>query len=189
MQADAIGLHAAGGEMAAGEMRIFGRDADMAPPRRIVGMGELLRLGDHQPAMADMQVERGVDLRIVELHQHVAAGDAEMRRPEGDEGADIEAADADDVDVRTVGPEAELAVVGIVERRLRFDPGTAHQRHHLLEDAAFGQREHENVVRGQWGLPETVRVGPAGCLPAGRSTVFERMRRPPLRGPGLVEVL
>ena len=97
---DAFGLDAARGEMPARDLGIFGGDAHMAPAPRIVAARHLGRLGDREPALADAEIDRRVDLRIVELHQHVGAGDAEMRRAEGHEGRDVEAADADDVEVR-----------------------------------------------------------------------------------------
>ena len=95
---DAFGLHAARGEMAAGDLGIFGGDAHMAPARGIVAAGILLGRRDDEAAVPDLEIERRVDLGIVELHQHVVAGDAEMRRAEGDEGRDVEVAHADDVE-------------------------------------------------------------------------------------------
>src|SRR3546814_4417336 len=71
---------------------VFGSNADMAPAARIVGFRELARLGDGKPAAADLEVDRRVDFREIELHQHVVAGNAEMRRTEGDEGRGVEAA-------------------------------------------------------------------------------------------------
>ena len=90
VQLDAFGLDAARGEMAAGDVGIFGGDADMAPARRVVAAGEIGRLRDGETAAADTEIERRIDLGIVELHQHVVAGDAELRGAEGDEGGDVE---------------------------------------------------------------------------------------------------
>ena len=123
VELDAFGLHAARGEVAARDLGIFGGDADVAPAPRIVAARHLDRLGDREPAIADAEIERRVDLRIVELHQHVVAGDAEMRRAEGDEGRDVEAAHADDVEVGMVGREAQLA-----RRRDRRRPAPARCR-------------------------------------------------------------
>ena len=78
------------------DLGIFGRDADVAPAVGIVLAHHLRRLGHRQAALADAEVDRRVDLRIVELQQHVVAGDAELRRAERDEGRDVEAAHADD---------------------------------------------------------------------------------------------
>ena len=72
---NAFRLNPAGGEMTPRDGRIFGRDADVTPARRIVVRRHLGRLGDGQPAAPDAEVERCVDLGIVELHQHVLAGD------------------------------------------------------------------------------------------------------------------
>ncbi len=43
-----------------------------------------------QPAFADAEVDRCIDFRVVELHQHVGAGDAEMGGAERHEGRDVE---------------------------------------------------------------------------------------------------
>ena len=99
LQLDAFRLDAARGEMAARDLRILGGDAHMAPAPGIVVPDILLGRGDDHAADADVEVERHVDLGIVEFHQHVVAGDAEMRRAEGDEGRDIEIAHADHVEV------------------------------------------------------------------------------------------
>src|SRR6478609_8457248 len=65
---DAFGLHAARGEVAARHLGILGGDAHMAPAPRIVTARHLGRLGDRQPALADAEIDRRVDLGIVELH-------------------------------------------------------------------------------------------------------------------------
>ncbi len=111
----ALGLHAARGEVAARHLGILGGDAHVAPAPRIVAARHLDGLGDGQPTLADAEVDRRVDLRIVEFHQHVGAGDAEMRRAEGYEGRHVEGAHADDVEIVVIGREAELPRVGIGE--------------------------------------------------------------------------
>ncbi len=58
VELDAFGLHAARLEMAAGGVRIFGGDADVAPAARIVLRRQVGGLGDRQAAMADAQVDR-----------------------------------------------------------------------------------------------------------------------------------
>ncbi len=95
IQFDAFRLDSASGEMAAGDFRVFGRHPDMAPAARVFLAGLVLRRCDRHSAMPDIEVERRVDLGIIEFHQHVIAGDAELRRAERDKAGDIEAADAD----------------------------------------------------------------------------------------------
>ncbi len=145
-QLHALGLHAARGEVAARHLGILGGDAHMAPAPRIVVARHLDRLGDSQAALADAEIDRRVDLRIVEFHQHVGAGDAEMGGAEGHERRHVEGADADDVEVGMVGREAELAGVRIGEGRLRFDAGAREHGGRFLEDAALGQRQDELLV-------------------------------------------
>src|SRR5438034_4393465 len=93
VQLDAFGLDAAGGEMAAGHLRVFGGDPEMAPAARILLADLVRRRRDGHMAMADIEVERRIDFGIVEFHQHIVAGDAELSRPEGYKGRDIEAAE------------------------------------------------------------------------------------------------
>ena len=137
---DAFGLHAARGEVAARHLGILGGDAHVAPAPRIVAARHLGGLGDGQPALADAEVDRRVDLGIVELHQHVGAGDAEVRRAERHEGRDVERAHADDVEIGMVGREAQQARIGVGEGRLRLDVGRRQKRRGLLQDPALGQR-------------------------------------------------
>ena len=101
---------------------------------------------DPQAAGADAEVERGVDLRIVEFHQHVVARHAEMGGAEGDEGRHVEGAHADDAEVRHIGGEAKKPALVVVEGRLRMDAGMGQQRAQLLQDAALGQGQHQLVV-------------------------------------------
>ena len=140
VQHDAFGLHAAAGEVTRGGLGILRRDADVTPRPRIVLGGKVPRLADREPAAADAEVERGVNLRVVEFHQHVVAGDAEVRGAEGDKGGDIERAHADEVHAGHVRGEAQLSRVLVVERRLGLDAHRPQHRHQLLEDAALGQR-------------------------------------------------
>src|SRR5580658_4499795 len=97
IELDALRLDAARREMPARDLRVLGGDAQLAPARRVVAAEILGRRRDDETAMPDLQVERRVDLGVFELHQHIVAGHADMRRPESDEGRDVEIAHADDV--------------------------------------------------------------------------------------------
>src|SRR6185437_3821077 len=146
VELDALGLDAARGEVPAGDLRIFGGDADMAPARRIVLAGILGRRRHDQSAMPDLEVKRRVNLRVLELHQHVVAGDPDMRGAEGDEGRHVEIAHADDVEAGMAGGEAELARIGIVESVLDLDPGAPHHGKHFAQDTPLGQRQNQLLV-------------------------------------------
>ena len=186
-QPDAFGLHAAGGKMAPGDLGVFGRDADMAPARRIVGLGERGGLRHREPAAADLQIDRGVDLGIVEFHQHVAADDAQRRGAEGDEGGDIEAAHPDDLDLRPAGAEAELAALGIVEGGLGADAGARQERHHLRQDPTLGQGQDQRR-RGRPWRPRPAARTPGVHGEAAGGLAFGMLRAPD-RGPGLAQIL
>jgi len=91
--------------------------------------------------MPNVEVERRVDLRIVEFHQHVVAGDAELGRAKGDKRGDVKAAHANQIERRLAGRKAKLARTGILERGLRLYTEALQQRHHLAEDPSVRQRQ------------------------------------------------
>ncbi len=122
-QLDAFRLHAARGEMALRDVGIFGGDADMRPAVGIVRRRQIGRFRDRQAAMADAEIDRRVDLRIVELQQHVVAGNAQLRGPEGNEGRDVETAYPDDLELRIVGAETQRPRILVGEFGLRLDAG------------------------------------------------------------------
>src|SRR5512142_3250057 len=64
---DAFRLDAARGEVAARHLGVLGGDAHVAPAPGTVAARHLGRFGDGQPALADAEIDRRVDLGIVEL--------------------------------------------------------------------------------------------------------------------------
>jgi hypothetical protein len=121
----------------------------MAETAKIVAALVVARTGDDKAALADVEIERRVYFGIVELHHDVGAGDAEMRGAERDECRHVEGTDADHVELVVIGAKTKLAIVGIVERGLELDPGTAHQRHRLRKEASLGQRQNQPLIRAQ----------------------------------------
>ena len=95
VEIDYLGLYATRGEMAAGDFRVFRRDPDVARPTAVLARDPVGGRGDGNVAMSDFQIQRRVYFGIVELHQHIVAGDTKLRRAKGDEGCDIKAAHAD----------------------------------------------------------------------------------------------
>ena len=142
VQGDDFGLDAAAGEMPAGDVGVFAGDADAGELGKLGQPGFVLRLGDGNAAMADIEVERGVNFRVVEFHQHVAAANADLGGAEGNEGGDVEGADADDVEAGMVGGEAQAAtgLIGVIGRG--NDAGSAKQRGTFVQNTAFGEGEH-----------------------------------------------
>ena len=175
-------------EMAARDLGIFGRDAHMAPARRIVALRILLRRRDDEAAAADIQIERHIDFGIVEFHQHVVAGDAELRRAESDEGRDVEAAHADDVEPGVVGLEAELA--RSTDRRT-----PARSRCRRASAAASPPRgcgpeaAPEPAFRYRARTQTCSLEKPAGKKPRRSACIRDRMLWPPTRRPGLAEII
>lgn len=88
--------------------------------------------------MTDAEVDRRVQLRIVELVDDVRTHNTELRRTVRDEGRDIEGADADQRDVRLVCREHERAALLVEEVGGRLDAHTGEQRQRLVEDASLG---------------------------------------------------
>src|ERR1051325_1748998 len=123
VELDALGLNAASREMPPGNLGIFCRDPDMAPAPRILLAGFLLWSRDRHTAMADIEVERRIDFGVVEFHQHVVPGDAELRRAERDKARNIETVDADKVEPGIRRREAQFARLRIGEGRFGFDSG------------------------------------------------------------------
>ena len=142
-----MGMDTTAGEVSAGQVRVFRRDADVAPRSRIVLCRHRGRLANRDSTATDAEIQRGVNLRIVELHQHVATRDFELSSAERHERRHVERADADDPKLRLVGRKAELARILVGERRFRFDADRAEKRCRLLEDATLRQGEDQRFGR------------------------------------------
>ena len=134
--------------MFAGDVGVFAGDADARLRGEVGAAGAVARFGDRDAAMADVEIERGVNLRVVELHQHVAAADAELGGAEGNEGGDIEGADPDHVQFRMISRKAQApaALIGVVGGR--NDAGGGQQRAAFVQNSSFGQGQHDRHGRG-----------------------------------------
>ena len=142
------------GEMRGGDVWVFGGDADVAPPARIVSGGHVGRLGDRQPAMPDAEVHRRIELGIGEFGQHVRPDDPDLRRPMRDEGRDVERAHADQLDPRIVGREPQRAAVLVHEARFGAHARRRQQWDRFREDASLGNGDDDragHVGRGFTG--------------------------------------
>src|SRR5207248_2494254 len=152
------------------------RSSEVGLPERVRGRR------DGEAAMPDIEVERRVNLRIVELHQHIIAGDAELCGPERDKSGGIEAAHTDQIETGLAGREAELARSGVVEGRLRFDADLAQQRHDLAENSPIRQGHDQGTAQGiaRGNDHETSSKSCRGCHGVGhgspRSLAWQRTR-------------
>ena len=79
------------GEVPPREVGILGRHAHPRPLRRVVALPELPGLRDHEPADAEPEIERLVDVRLL-LQQDVLADDADVGRAVLDVGRDVQRA-------------------------------------------------------------------------------------------------
>ena len=147
VELDAFRLNAALFEMAAGEVGIFGRDAQMARSAR--PFGRALRFGDGEVAVADIEIDRRVELGIIEFLDHVRPDDADLRRAMGDEGGDVEGAHADQPHIVAARAEGQRAVGLVVERVVGHHARARHHRQGLVEDPPLGHGEGQ---RGGWRL-------------------------------------
>ena len=87
--------------------------------------------------MTDAQIDRRVQLAVIELIDDVGTDDAELRCAMRDKGCDVERADADQRDVRLVGGEHQRAAALVKEIGRGLDPDARQQRQRLVEDAPF----------------------------------------------------
>src|SRR3546814_10097380 len=95
---------------------------------RVVGRCKLGRFGHRQSAVAYVQIDGRVDLRIGEFHQHVVAADAKLRRAMGDKGRDVERTDANQLHIGPVGGKTQSAGRFIAERGFGLAAGCRKQR-------------------------------------------------------------
>ena len=145
------------------DFRVLGRDPDMAPGRGVFLAHQLLGRGDRETAAADTEIERGIEFRVIELHEHVGPGDTEMGRAEGDEGRNVEGAHPDQIDVRVVGRETQRPALRVGEGGLGHDSGARQQRGGFLENTAFRQGD-DDLVFGKAGPKFMSEVGVVGKI-------------------------
>ena len=156
---DAFGLHAALGEMPAGDFRVLGGNPHVAPPFRVLARKLVFLFGHDHPAITDAEVERRIYLRIIELHQHVAAGDTHLGRAESHEGRDVEGPHTQDGQVRDIRREFQLAFMLVRERSFGLDTGAREHRQKFFQNPSLGHRKAQSIVRGRH------RRLLFGCLP------------------------
>src|SRR5208282_5778604 len=121
VELDAFRLNPTRGEMTAGDLRVFRPDPDVTRPAAVLARNPVGGRGDGDMAMSDIEIQRRVNLGVVELHQHVVAGNAELSRAKGDKGCNVEAAHADQVEPGLAGGKAEPARRRVFELRLGLD--------------------------------------------------------------------
>src|SRR6516162_9137674 len=123
--------------------RVFGSHPEVADPADIL-VGHPVRCRrDREMAVADIKVERRVDLGVIELHQHVVPPDTELGGAEGNKGGRIAAAYADQVEVRLAGRKTKLTRTGIVKGGLWRDANMAQERHYLAQNSAIWERQDQ----------------------------------------------
>ena len=132
--------------MAAGQVGIFRRDAQVACA--IDAFRTLARLGNGQVAVPDVEIDRSIEVRIVEFLDHVGSHDPHLRCAMRDEGCHIEGTHADQVHVVARGGKGQRAVGLVVEARLGHHAGACHHGQRLVEDAALGNGEGQAIVHG-----------------------------------------
>ena len=63
------------------------------------------RLRDRQAAMADVKIDRGIEIRVGEFLDHIRTHDPDRSRTVRHKGRDIEGADADDLHLAVLTAE------------------------------------------------------------------------------------
>ena len=110
----------------------------MAPAARIIGRGKLARLRHRNPAMTDVQVDGGIEFRIIKLVDHIRPDNADLRRTVRDKGRHVKGTHADNLHIRVAGIEHQCAAVLVKEIGCRFNTSCAHQRQRLVKDSSLG---------------------------------------------------
>src|SRR3546814_3232775 len=93
------------------------------------------------------KVDRRVNLRIAEFHQHIIAADAQLRRAVRDKGGDIERANADQLHIRPTGRKTQRPRSFVGERRFGLDPGCRQQRECFLQRSEAHTSELQSLMR------------------------------------------
>ena len=93
--------------------------------------------------MTDPEIDRRVDFGKIELHQHIVAGNAQLRRAKRHKRRHIETAHADHPHIVAGGGKGQLAAVFVGEIRFRHDADARQQWQRLLQDAALRERDDQ----------------------------------------------
>src|SRR6516162_3763720 len=109
VQLDAFRLNAARGKVAAGHLWVFCSHPDVTRVPNIFPRNPVCGGRHRDMATPDIEIERRVNFRVVEFHQHVVAGDAELGGAEGDKGGDVEAPHPNQIESGLTGRKTQLA--------------------------------------------------------------------------------
>ncbi len=123
-------------------------------------------LCDRNPAAADPQVDRRVDLAEIELHQDVIAGDAELGRAERDEGCDVERPHADQRHPGYIGRKLERTTAFVAKGLFGNDSCPFEDRQRFLQDATLRQRD-DQLVGHAAAVPARPLRGKGGAATGG----------------------
>jgi len=104
------------------------------------------RLGHGQAALADAEVDRRIDLGIVELHQYVVARDAEVRRAKATKVATSNERTRMMSRSRWLVVKRSSRESGVAEGRFRHDARARQNRRRFLQDATLGQCQDQLLV-------------------------------------------
>ena len=140
-------MNATGCVMAPRDVRVFGGHPHARPGGRIIRASGGFGFSHRNPARADAEIKRGVDFRVVELHQHVRAANAHLRAAESDKRRHVEAAHTHHVQFGVIGRETQLAAAFIIEIGFGLHTGSRQQRSAFIQNAPFGQCQHQLALR------------------------------------------
>ena len=181
--------------MLAGDVRVFCGDTNMAPPAGIIAGNQLSRLCHGNATIADIQIHRRIDLRIVEFHQHIIASNAQMRRTKGDKGRHIETAHPDNRQVGHIGIKFQQPGRRIIKGRFRHNANTVQHRAQLVQYPPFRQGQHQRFIRGHnENSGSTVKQGrymahrPPGFQCLSVLSLLPGAIRPPICGPNTLGI-
>jgi hypothetical protein len=102
--------------------------------------------------MADAQVNGRIEVRIVELEQHILARHTKLRGAKGNESRYIKGPHTDQLDMRMVGGEGERAAILIVKGRFRLNANPRQQRAQFFQYPAFRHGNGQVLGHRGWCL-------------------------------------
>src|SRR5262249_33153757 len=156
VETDELDLDAAFCEVLLGEPRILRRYAYPRPLGRIVALLKLTRLGNHQAAEAEPEIERLVDVGLL-LEEDVLADDADVGGPVQHVGRKVDPLQEEHAKTAVLvrEDEAPRVLINAVDAELPQELERA------VEQASLRQRERETLLRAHQALPATNRAMPA----------------------------
>jgi hypothetical protein len=94
-------------------------------------------LGNHKPTPGDPQIDRGINFRISELVNHIAARNAKLRCSKCDIRRNIERSNTNYIEIRPTRLKTKGARRLIEKRAIGIDASRRQNGRHFIEDPSL----------------------------------------------------